>query len=141
MKNQSKTDTLIEKIRLLQSKKEREFTLLKEQFHVTYESLKPINLIKNTFHEVTESSEIKNNIVNNTIGLATGYLTKKVLFGSARYPIAKLVGTLLQFAIANIVSKHTDNIKSIGENLLLRFLKHRKESKKHFQNKGNDLFI
>lgn len=141
MKNQSKTDTLIEKIFLLQSKQERELKLLKEQFHVTYESLKPINLIKNTFHEVTESPAIKNNIVNNTIGLATGYLTKKVLFGSARYPITKLIGTVLQFTIANIVSKHTDNIKSTGENLLLRFLKHRKESKKHFQNKGNDLFI
>ena len=119
----------------------QEFESLKEQFHITYESFKPINIIKSTFHEITTSPEIKNDILSNTIGITAGYLTKKVIFGASHNPLKKLLGTLLQFALTNIISKHTDGIKSIGENLLVRFLKHRKESKKELDQNSNDRFI
>jgi hypothetical protein len=141
MKKKNETDALNETITLLENKRAEELKLLKEQLHVVQDNLKPINLLKSTFHEITSSPEIKNNIVSNTIGITTGYLTKKVLFGASHNPIKKLFGTLLQFAIANIVSKHSDGIKSAGENLLHRFLKHRKEAKKEFHKNGNDLFI
>ena len=127
IKNQ--TELLNDAISLLENKRANELKLLKDQFHLVHESIKPINLIKNVLQEVTESSEIKNNIANNTIGLAAGYLTKKAIFGTARNPITKIFGTLLQFAITNFVSKHTDNIKSTGRIILHRFLKLRNESK------------
>lgn len=137
MKQKNETDALNEAISLLENKRAEELKLLKEQLHLVSESLKPINLIKNTWHEVASSPEIKNNIVNNTIGLATGYLTKKVLFGASHNPVKKLIGTLLQFAVANVVSKHSDGIKSTGENLLHRFLKYRKEAQREFHHNGN----
>jgi len=65
MSNQK--DLLNESIRLLQQKQALELIQLKEQFHATYESLKPLNLIKSTLHEVADSSEIKNNILNPTL--------------------------------------------------------------------------
>lgn len=141
MTHKNQTDALNKKIILLQHKQAVELKLLKEQFHFTYQSLKPVNLIKGTFNEVAESPEIKNNIVNNAIGLATGYLSKIVLFGASRNPITKLMGTLLQFTVTNIAAKHGDTIKSAGENIVHRILKFRKESKKEFHNSGNDLFI
>lgn len=137
MKKKNETDTLNQTIISLQNKQAQELKSLKEQFHLTYESLKPINLIKNTIAQVTESPEIKNNLVNNAIGLTTGYLSKKVLFGASHNPIKKVLGTLLQFAIANVVSKHSDTIKSTGENLLHRFLKYRKETKLEFHHNGS----
>lgn len=137
MKKKNETDALNDAISLLEIKRADEFLLLKEQFHITYESLKPINLIKSTFHEVAESSEIKNNIVSNVIGFTTGYLSKKVLVGVSRNPVKNLFGTLLQFAITNMVSKHSDGIKSLGENVLHRILKYRKDAKQHYHNNGN----
>lgn len=137
MKMKNETDALNETIVLLQNKRAEELKLLKEQFHLTYESLKPINLIKSTFHEVTASPEIKNNILNNAIGLTTGYLSRKVLVGASHNPIKKIFGILLQFAIANVVSKHTDTIKSAGENLLHRIFKNGKEASPEFHNNGN----
>lgn len=119
------TDTLKEAIALTRYKQAQELKLLKAQFHLTLESLKPVNLIKSAFHKVTSSPEIKNNLVNDAIGLTTGYLSKKVLVGSTRNPIKKLFGVLLQFAIANVVAKHSDTIKSAGVTLLQRFLKNR----------------
>lgn len=126
MKNKSETDALNEAIIKLHHKRVYELQLLKEQFQITYESLKPINLIKKTFHEVTTSPEIKNNILDNVIGLGTGILSKKLLIGNSRNPIKKLIGTILEFTIAGVVSKHADGIKSTGENIFHRILNYRK---------------
>lgn len=132
MKNKNETDALNEAIILLQDKRAKQFELLKEQLHATYESLKPFNLIKSTFQQISSSPEIKNNIFSTAIGIGTGLLSKKLWLGSSQNPVKKLFGTFLQFATANFVSKHSAGIKSTGVNLLQRFLQHRKESKKNF---------
>src|SRR4051812_17202683 len=107
MKLNTTTEKLDIDIALLKSKQSKELILLKDQFHLTYDSLKPINLIKSLFHEVADSPEIKSNIVSNVIGLSTGYMTKKVLFGATRNPITKLLGTLFQLGVTNVISKHS----------------------------------
>ncbi|MBK7851648.1 MAG: hypothetical protein IPJ66_11065 [Bacteroidetes bacterium] len=137
----NETDALNKSILLLQNKQEDELVLLKEQFHITYESLKPINIIKTTLSKVVESPELKSNIVNNVIGAATGYLSKIVLFGASRNPVTRLMGTLLQFAVTNITTKHGDTIKLAGEKIIQRFMKEKKEPKKEFHNNGYDLFL
>jgi hypothetical protein len=121
MKNRNETDSLNELIVLQEQKYDMDLELLKDQFHVAYESLKPINLIKNLFHEVTASPEIKNDMVSNVIGLGTGFLSKKLLINGSHNPAKRVFGTLIQFAVANLVSKHSDNIKTIGGNLLKYF--------------------
>ena len=101
---------LKEKILLLEHQQKQELIVLKNQFHDTYESLKPINFLKNTFHEVTSSPDIKNNLLNNAIGIATGFLTKKVLVGASHNPIKRILGTVLEFLIANVVSKKVGQV-------------------------------
>lgn len=126
MKTRNETDSLNELIIAVEKQSAHELILLKKQFHVAYESIKPINLIKSTFHEVTSSPEIKNNLISSAIGLGTGLLSKKLLMGSSHNHIRRALGTLLEFAVTNVVSKHTDGIQTIGGNLLKRFLKHSK---------------
>lgn len=118
MKKYNKTVALDELILLLQEKQAIELKLLKDQFHITYESLRPVNLIKNTIHEVTTSEEIKEDLLKNAIGLATGYLSKKVVVGESDNPFRKLLGLFLQFAVATFVSKHAESIKAAGDNIL-----------------------
>ena len=112
MKNEA--DALKDAINLLQNKQAHELRLLKEQFHITYDSLKPINLIKKGFLDVTASPDIKKTLINNAIGLATGYLSKKVLIGSSHNPIKKLLGTILEFAVASVVVKQVNNTVNEG---------------------------
>ncbi|SHG19461.1 hypothetical protein SAMN05443549_102378 [Flavobacterium fluvii] len=123
MKNRNETDALNELILVQEMKYANDLEQLKEQFHIAYESVKPINLVKNFFHQVTASPEIKNGILSNVIGFGTGFLSKKLLLGSTHNPIKKVFGTLFEFAIANTVSKHSEGIKTIGGNLLKHFLK------------------
>jgi len=125
MKNE--TDALNETIIVLQEKRVQELKILKEQLCLTFESLEPINLLKSTIKKISSSSEIKSDILNNALGLGTGFLIKKLWVGRTRNPFKNIFGTLIQFAIANVVSKNADGIKSVGENLLQRYLKHRKE--------------
>jgi hypothetical protein len=141
MKNKNETDTLNDALILLQNKRAHELTLLKAQWHTTYESLKPINLIKSSFLKASSSLEVKNNVFSNALSLGIGFLTKKILVGNSHNPFKRLIGTILQFAVANVVSKHSDSINSTGVNLVQRFLKYRKESKKEFHGNGNSTFL
>lgn len=123
MKNSNETDALNELILAEELKYANDLEQLKGQFHVAYESIKPINLVKNLFHEVTASPEIKNDLVSNAIGLGTGFLSKTLLLGFSHNPIKKVIGTVFEFAVANMVSKHSDRIKLIGGNLFKHFFK------------------
>lgn len=127
MKTISETDSLDKLILSMEKKNTEDLLLLRDQFHVTYESLKPLNLVKNVFHDITTSPEIKNNVVSNVIGLGTGIATKKLLMGNSHNPIKKVLGTVLEFAVANLVSKHSDGIKTIGSSLLGRMFKSKKD--------------
>ncbi|TRX37546.1 hypothetical protein [Flavobacterium restrictum] len=111
MKNANQTEILQQTIALLEEKQKNEFIALKLQFQETYDSLKPLNLLKSAFTEMTTAPVIKNNLVNNAIGLATGYLSKRVLFGTSLNPIKRVVGTLLQFIVSNVVTKEVNTSK------------------------------
>ena len=108
MKTKNLTQTLTEDIAILQARQSYELQLLKEQFHYTYDSLKPINLIKNVFKDVTASPVIKGTVVNNLIGLAAGFLSRKLLLGSNHGPVRNILGGVLQFVVTNFITKKPD---------------------------------
>lgn len=123
MKTKNETDSLNDLIIITEQKRAYELELLKKQLHLVSENLNPVNLIKSVFHEVVASPEIKNNLVNSAIGLSTGFLSKKLLTGNSQNSFKKVLGTLIQFGVTNIVSKHSDNLKLITKNLISRFWK------------------
>lgn len=140
MKNE--TDTLKKTIIELQEKRHHELELIKENLDATIEGLKPINLIKSTIQKASASSEIRSHVVGNVIGLATGFLLKKILIGRTQNPFKILIGAVIQFGVANVVSGNATSIKSTGENILYRFLKHRKEAtREELHYNGNDILI
>jgi hypothetical protein len=91
---------------------------LREQLHLTYESIKPINLVKNTFKEVVASEELTDNIVNTSVGLAAGYVSKTLFEKASHSPFRKLMGTALLFGVTNLVAKNPHTVKSIGTDFL-----------------------
>jgi hypothetical protein len=98
----------------LEAKQIAEGKLLKEQFQLTYESLKPVNLIKSTFQEVVASQDLKDNLLNTSIGLTAGYLSKVLFEGTTHNPVKKLLGSALMFGITNAVAKNPEAIKSLA---------------------------
>ena len=90
--------------------------LLRDQFCISFESLKPINLLKSTIYDFTTSPHLTDGILSIATGLLTGYLSRKIVtIGASGNLIRKLLGTVLQFGVTNVVSQNPETIKSIGQ--------------------------
>jgi hypothetical protein len=124
------TANLKDAIQQLEYKQAAEWPLLKEQLLATYESLKLINIIKATFKEAILTPDLRTDIVNTAIGLTTGIVAKKVIIGKTINPIKKLLGTIVEIAVANKVAKNAGEIKSIGNVILGKIFKQHSNSPK-----------
>jgi len=98
----------------LESKQTQERILMKEQFLITVETLKPINLIKSTLLEAIESEDIQHNFMNSALGLSAGYLSKLAVEGKSGGPVRKILGTALMFGIKNLIARNPETIKRWG---------------------------
>lgn len=122
-------DNLQEAIVLLRKRQAIELKELKEHLHIMHENLKPINILKNAIHQVTSAPDIKDNILDNVIGLATGYVSKKLFVGTSHNLIKQFLGVLVQTGVTNAASKNADGIKSIGEKIFHLVFKNGKKDK------------
>lgn len=98
----------------LESRQTEEARIMKAQFLVAVESIKPINLIKSAFLEATESEDLQDNVINSSIGLAAGFLTKSLFQGRSGGPIKKILGTAIMFGIKKLVAQNPDTVKTLG---------------------------
>lgn len=99
----------------LENKQADEVKLFREQLHLVYESIKPVNLIISTLKEVSESQVVKNNLLNTSVGLVTGYISKILFEGKSHSPLRKMMGTALMFGITNAITQNPETVKSIGK--------------------------
>ena len=107
----------------LEMKQAEEGKLLKEQFHLAYESIKPLNIIKSTLTEAVTSRDFKDNIVNASVGMTAGYLSKVVFESVTSSPLKKIFGTALMFGIKNVVAKNPGAVKSLGQFIFKHILR------------------
>jgi len=113
-------------ILLLETDQTIQGQLLKEQFNFAYESFKPVNLIKSTVKDLASSPYLIDNILATAIGIATGFLSKKIFVGSSGNLFRKLLGSFLQAGVTNTVSQHPDTIKSFGQ-LIFQYFSHKRK--------------
>ena len=105
-------DQLKNSIKEMEVNRARSGNLMKQQFELVAEKAKPANIIKNTISNVVKSPDIAFNVLGLATGMATGFLTKKIVVGSSRSLIRKFLGTTLQLGVTRFISKHPDTIKS-----------------------------
>jgi hypothetical protein len=110
----------------LEIKQAEEGRLLKEQFFMAYESIKPANLFRNTMSDVASSPYLIDNIIGTAIGLGTGYLTRKIAIGGSGNIIKRFYGSVLQFGVTNIVAQHPNTVRTIGE-FIFKHVFHKRE--------------
>jgi hypothetical protein len=112
----------------LEIRQAEEGKLLKEQFHLAYESMKPINLIKSTLREVAASGEIKDDVINASVGMTAGYITKAVFQGVTRGPFRNILGTAVMFGVKNIIARNPDAVKSAGQFIFQRIFRRKEKN-------------
>jgi len=99
----------------LEIKQAEEAKLLKAQALKAYESIKPVNLIRNTFMEAAESQDLQDNLINASVGLTAGYISKLLFQGVTNSPVKKFLGTAIMFGIKNVVAQNPEAVKSLGK--------------------------
>jgi hypothetical protein len=122
------TEKLREEIKLLEIRQAEEVKILKEQFKITYESLKPANLLKSTLKDLAGPSDLKNNLLETMVSILTGYLSNKVLVGKKSSVFKKLLGLLLQYGVTNLVANNAEKVRNLFLDLLSKVLKSSKKS-------------
>ena len=125
MQNITSTAELKNAIQLLEVEQDIKGQLFKEQFYITYESLKPFYLLKSTLKDISSSPNLIDTILNTSMGLATGFLSRKIFMGTSGNVVRKLIGSFLQLGVTNVVTKHSGTIKSLGQAIFQHFLRKR----------------
>lgn len=120
MKNPNATESLKETIRLLEIRQAEEGRLFKEQFRLTYESLKPANIIKSTIHDLAQSVDVKNNLFDTVLSLISGYMAKKILTNSKSSFFSRFIRVLAHFGITNFISNNAEDIRIYLANFIDR---------------------
>jgi hypothetical protein len=105
-----------------ESELELDGRLLKIHFQLAYESLKPLNIIKSTFKQIISAPGLKTGVVDTLMGLASGFVAKKILVGRSHNPFAKLLGSLIEIFVSNKLTNNADEIRSVGSVLIKKLI-------------------
>ncbi len=109
---------LEQRIQALEERQKKELSLLKEDVRGIFSNLSPFEIIKNAISSDESKDGLGTNILNDVIGMTTGFVSKKIMFGSTSNPFKKVIGSLMQFAVARFVANNSERIQAIGEVLI-----------------------
>jgi hypothetical protein len=112
-------------IEQLETEKVERELLMKEQFSLVADSFKPVNLAASVIKDIVSTPFLVDNLMGTSIGLVSGFLSRKLLVGSSSNAFKKIAGSFLQFGVTNIVASHSGALKNIG-NFIFPLVKRKK---------------
>jgi hypothetical protein len=112
-------------IHLLKTEQVLKGNALKEKFQKTYKSLKPVSIFINLAKDAISTPYVISAILTTTIGLATGFYTKKIIVGASAGIIRKLMGSAISSGVTAIIVRHPEVVTSAGK-FIARFVSARK---------------
>lgn len=102
----SNTKELKLAIAALEAKRSDEGRVVKEQFLNIQAQLQPLNVLKNTVKGFMTSTELKNSILDLSMGASAGYLIKSMFNGESKSVFKRLVSIATQSLVsAEVVKK------------------------------------
>lgn len=107
-------EALKKSISVIERRQMEEGIILRDQFKVTFDSLKPVNVLRKMIGDIAAPSDLKDNLIQTVTGLISGYVSRKMLVRSSKNPLLRLAGIFVQYEVTNFVSKNSDTIKSLG---------------------------
>jgi hypothetical protein len=102
----------------LENKKVEQQKEMAAEFRNTIESLKPMNLIKSSFHKIN-TNHLAKTVLKTAGGIGVAFLTRKFTGGTLKPKSAKsVVSGLLTSSLGAAVLGNTDKIKAYGTAIL-----------------------
>lgn len=101
----------------LERRQREEGKLVREQFQEAYESIRPINLIKNTVREAAASHELTGNLATISVNLVGGYLAQALFAGVSNKPVKKLLSKVVILGITQAIANNPQLIHALGRGI------------------------
>ena len=76
-----------------------------EQYRITKENLRPVNLVKNTFSQVTGNSKLGGKLLKAGMGIGAAFLTKRLFASPATSFARKALTVAMNLGLANVIAK------------------------------------
>lgn len=130
------SDSLNSSISFLEQKRNNELQELKQQLRYTGESLKPANLLKSVVKDMTSSPQFKSIVIKAAIGIAAGFLAKKLLTKQRSNMKNQLLGNAIQYGVTFLASKRNNFLKAAGiyvANQLIETIRERRLQRRHLK--------
>ncbi len=127
-------DSLNASIAALEQQKQEELLSLKQHLHTTGESMKPGNLIKSALRDVSSSPQLKSLIIKTVIGLAVGYIAKRVIAKTQKNNKHQLLGNALQYGASFLAANQGTLLRTAGTAVatgLISAIKNRRAKRQH----------
>lgn len=125
----STSSELREAIIQLELKRDSQEKLLKEQFHITYESFKSINLLKKVILEIATAPGLLSGLVSTIVDLTRRRTYNSQLSEAPSASIKSIFRSLLSTSVTKLVYDNSDTLLLFGQ-YIIRRLFHKKEKKK-----------
>ncbi len=109
---------LREAIEQLKIKREFKAVALKEQFVSTYESFRPVNLLKSSLKDIASSTGLIKYVLGATMAMGAGLLAKKGAENESGNTFKKLLDFIVHQGITAVVKQNPDRIKSFVQHML-----------------------
>ncbi|MDZ7634305.1 MAG: hypothetical protein U5L72_07680 [Bacteroidales bacterium] len=126
MRTITSTADLKKTIQLLEDEHAANGKLLIAQFQATYETFKPVNLLRSALQNITASPNLIDNILGTSLGLATRLVSNLLFKGLAGPGLGKVISPVLQLGVTSLVSQHGGSLRSMGEIALLRIFRNKR---------------
>ena len=108
----------------LQKRQSEEGLLLKEQFAITYESLKPFNVLRKAVIDIFTPFELKQGLLESSAGILSGYLSRILVVRNSKNPFRRLAGILVQYGVTNVITKNSDAIMNVASAFIEKLMHH-----------------
>ncbi|MFN0031001.1 MAG: hypothetical protein ACKVOR_02465 [Flavobacteriales bacterium] len=110
-------------IATLKTRQSMERKLVQESFVVAYESIQPINIIKDTLKRAMSSPEINGALLNKSVGFAAGYVSKKLVEGATANPLRKMLGAAVMMGVSNLINRNPQMVEALRKGFTQFFTK------------------
>lgn len=107
-------DELDKAIAELQKQQVQKKTLMILQFHELQESMRPINLLKNTLNKIAQPGDVRDTLIKAASGIGMGLLTKGLITGKSKGIVSAVVGKTVRVAVAKTVFNNAEVLKAYG---------------------------
>ncbi len=127
-------DSLNASIAALEQQKQEELLSLKQHLHSTGESMKPGNLIKSALRDISSSPQIKSLVIKTVIGLAVGFIAKKLIAKTQKNSKHQMLGNALQYGASFLAANQSTLLRTAGTAVatgLIAAIKNRRAKRQH----------